>query len=107
MQQDQQAKAISAAMHNLEDGVDMEIVQAAQLMALMADYRIEANMDAATGQKALARMADAQKHLIEARMKVVAAHASVADAFEVKNSYPWECPDASVKEVTPLKLVNK
>ncbi|MEO9461336.1 MAG: hypothetical protein ABJ242_01250 [Marinomonas sp.] len=106
MQQDQQAKAISAAMHSLEDGVDMEIVQAAQLMALMADYRVEADMDAATGQKALARMADAQKHLIEARMKVVAAHASVADAFEVHNVWPYECPDASAK-VTELKLVSE
>lgn len=106
MQQDQQAKAISAAMHNLEDGVDMEIVQAAHLMAMMADYRVEADMNAATGQKALARMADAQKHLIEARMKVVAAHASVADAFEVRNGYGWECPDTSA-QVHTLKLVTE
>lgn len=106
MQQDKQAQAISDAMHSLEDGVDMEIVQAAQLMALMADYRVEADMDAATGQKALARMADAQKHLIEARMKVVAAHASVADAFEVTNAFPFDCPD-SAELVPPLKLVSE
>lgn len=110
MTQDTKANAISAAMHGLEDGVDLEIGQAANLMSQLIEYRLENDMDAATGQKALTRMADAQKHLIEARMKVVAAHASVAEAFEVTNERPFDCPDfaadASPNTVAHLELVN-
>ena len=111
MTQDSKANAISAAMHQLEDGVDLEIGQAAQLMGQMVEYRIENDMDAATGQKALARMADAQKHLIEARMKVVAAHASVAEAFEVSTKCSYECPDNTAQKPTDnvahLELVSR
>ena len=109
MTQDTKANAISAAMHALEDGVDLEIGQAAQLMGQMVEYRLDNDMDAAAGQKALTRMADAQKHLIEARMKVVAAHASVAEAFEVTNEHPFDCPDFAAKRdsdnVAKLELV--
>ncbi len=109
MTQDAKANAISAAMHGLEDGVDLEIGQAAQLMGLMVEYRIDNDMDAAAGQKALARMADAQKHLIEARMKVVAAHASVAEAFEQVTGNGFDCPDFAAEadrdNVTQLSVV--
>lgn len=109
MTQDTKAKAISAAMHELEDGVDLEIGQAANLMSQLIEYRLENDMDAATGQKALTRMADAQKHLIEARMKVVAAHASVAEAFEVTTGNIFDCPDFAAKRdsdnVAKLELV--
>ncbi|MEP2734923.1 MAG: hypothetical protein ABJP34_01400 [Erythrobacter sp.] len=110
MTQDSKANAISAAMHGLEDGVDLEIGQAAHLMGQLVEYRIDNDMDAAAGQKALARMADAQKHLIEARMKVVAAHASVAEAFEKTHSETFTCPDTQAElqndNVTKLELVN-
>lgn len=104
MQQDKKAEAISSAMHSLEDGVDMEIAQAAHLMAELANYRVDMEMDGAAGQKALQRMAEAQRHLVEARMKIVGAHASVAEAFEVHNEWPFACPD-TIAEVTKLELV--
>jgi hypothetical protein len=53
-------------------------------------------------------MADAQKALVEARMKFVAAHASLMEAYEVTNKDPWDCdePSARTSEPTHLSVVS-
>lgn len=107
MTQDVQAQKISQAMHGLEDSMDIGISEAAMAMALLANYRLDTDMDAVIGQKALARMADAQKHLVEARMKFVAAHVSAKEAYDATNAIPYKCDKPSAKVDAPhhLKVV--
>jgi hypothetical protein len=52
-------------------------------------------------------MADAQKALVEARMKFVAAHASLIEAYETAGPLPWDCDEAreTNKPIAQLSVV--
>lgn len=86
------AMRISSQIHAIEDEIDALLGRAGGLLADMAEYRIETDMDANLGQRPLARVTEMQGKLIEARTKAIGAHSDLKKIIE-KADFPFDCPD--------------
>lgn len=75
-----------------ENGIDACLDQLGSLVSEMARARVETNVAAATGQRALARIAAAQLKLIEARADVIRAHEDLRRIAETAD-FPTDCPE--------------
>lgn len=87
------AVRISRQIHTLEDHLDLLLSEAGSLMSEMTQFRVDHDMDAVDGQRAIARVAELQKSLVEARMKAVGAHSDLKKIIETKADFPFTCPE--------------
>jgi hypothetical protein len=75
-----------------ENSIDTLLAQLGNLVSEMAKARIETNVAAVTGQRALTRLAAAQMKLIEVRADVVRAHEDLRRIAESAD-FPTDCPE--------------
>jgi len=75
-----------------EDGVDSLLAELGGLLAAMTSARVETGAPAATGHRAIARVAAAQAKLVEARQDLIRAHQDLRRVAETAGT-PTECPD--------------
>lgn len=87
------AVRISRQVHAIEDNLDMLLAAAGTLMSEMTQFRVDHDMEAVDGQRAIARVAELQKSLVEARMKAVGAHSDLKKIIETKADFPFTCPE--------------
>ena len=87
------ALRISRQIHALEDNLDLLLASAGSLMSEMTQFRVDADMDAIVGQKAITRVAELQRSLVEARMKAIGAHSDLKKIVETKADFPFTCPE--------------
>ncbi|WP_394729473.1 hypothetical protein [Altererythrobacter sp. GH1-8] len=83
--------AISSRIHGIEDRLDLLLAEAGELMAEMTKYRIETDMDANVGQRALTRLAEMQSSLVEARLRACGTHSDLKKIIETSD-IPFTCP---------------
>lgn len=93
MEAQTKAHTISRKIHGIEDQLDQLLAEAGDLLAEMANYRVETNMDANLGQRALARVAELQVRIVDARMKAIGAHSDLKKIIETTADFPFTCPD--------------
>lgn len=87
------AMRISRQIHGIEDKVDLLLADVAGLMSEMTHFRVDTDMDANIGQRAIARVADIQGKLVEARMRAVGAHSDMKKIMETTADIPITCPE--------------
>ena len=97
------AMRISRQIHALEDSIDLLLAQAGTLTSEMTHYRVETNLDANIGQRAITRVVELQGKLAEARMKAVGAHSDLKKIIETTADFPFDCPEGG--EAPPLTEV--
>ena len=100
----EEAQRISTQIHGLEDKLDMLLADAGQLMAAMTKYRIDSNMDANVGQRALARLSEMQNLMVQARMRACGTHSDLKKII-VTADFPMPCePTGSDRQGPVLRL---
>jgi|GEM_PF-3626868 len=100
------ALRISNRIHGIEDRLDALLAEAGELMAEMTHYRIDTDMDANVGQRAIARVADLQGKVVEARMKAIGAHSDMKKIIEETADIPFDCPEKTGFKKPDLKLAS-
>ncbi len=75
-----------------ETGIDTVLAQLGQLMSEVATARVATDSTAATGHRAIARLAQAQVKMIEARFDVIRAHEDLRRIAETAD-VPTDCPE--------------
>lgn len=98
------AYRISSQIHDLEDKLDLLLADAGLLMAEMTRFRINTDMDANIGQRALSRLAELQSSVVDARMKACGTHADLKKIIETTADFPFTCPE---KEKGEFKAASK
>lgn len=98
------AHDISSQIHDLEDKLDMLLADAGKLMGDMTRYRVETNMDANLGQRALARLSELQSSVVTARMKACGTHSDLKKIIETTADFPFRCPEQSSASKAEARL---
>lgn len=86
------ALRISRDMNVSENGIDQLIAATGNLLSTMTTARVETGSSAATGHRAIARVAAAQSKLVEARLDFIRAHEDLRRIAETADT-PTECPE--------------
>ncbi len=84
------ARAIAKALRPSEDMIDTSIVNAANLIATIAEARLQSGVAAETGHDAFMRAAASLQALSDARDHVVACHRELAGVRDVQGIDPGE-----------------
>lgn len=106
------AMRISRQIYSIEDKVDLLLAEVANLMSEMTRYRIDTDLDANIGQRAIlsrraiSRVADIQSKLIEARMRAVGAHSDIQKIIETTTDVPSICPEVGVSQSSEARLIS-
>lgn len=85
------ALRIGRDLNASEDGIDQLIATTGSLLSTMTTARVETGSPAATGHRAIARIASAQAKLVEARMDFIRAHEDLRRIAETADT-PMDCP---------------
>lgn len=88
------ALRIGRSLAASEDGIDGVLAQTGELIAAMTLARVQTGSPAATGHRAIARVAAAQAKLVEARQDLIRAHEDLRRLAETADT-PTECPPLS------------
>lgn len=75
-----------------ENGIDAVLAHTGELIATMTSARVETGSPAATGHRAIARVAAAQAKIVEARQDLIRAHEDLRRIAETADT-PTECPE--------------
>lgn len=90
------AMRIGRALTAAEERIDLSLADTATLLAGLIDARIATDTPAATGHRAIARVAAAQSKLVEVRADLIRAHEDLRRLAETADM-PTDCPnDASI-----------
>jgi hypothetical protein len=74
-----------------EDSIDQVLAHTGELIVEMTSARLKTGTPAATGQRALSRVAAAQAKMVEARQDLIRAHEDLRRIAETSDT-PTECP---------------
>lgn len=86
------ALRIGRDLNASEDGIDQLIANTGSLLSTMTTARVATGSPAATGHRAIARVAAAQAKLVEARMDFIRAHEDLRRIAETADT-PLDCPE--------------
>lgn len=86
------ALRIGRGLHASEDGMDTLLAELGGLLATMTSARVATGSPAATGHRAIARVAAAQSKVVEARQDLIRAHADLRHIAETADT-PTDCPE--------------
>ena len=89
------AMRIGRGLTTSEDGIDTLLSNLGTLMAEMVAARVATGSPAATGHRAIARLAAAQSKIVEARQDLIRAHEDLRHIAETSGT-PTECPEETV-----------
>ncbi|MFN6934357.1 MAG: hypothetical protein ACK4NZ_04310, partial [Tsuneonella sp.] len=79
-----------------EDRADTLLGDLSVLMSEMVRARLATGAPAATGHRAIARLASAQSKIVEARQDLIRAHEDLRQIAETADT-PTECPPSAQK----------
>jgi hypothetical protein len=85
---------IGRALTIAEDNVDTTLAGLSSLLGQLVEVRLATDTPAATGHRALARIAGAQAKMVEARADLIRAHADLRRLAEAADM-PTECPSSA------------
>jgi hypothetical protein len=85
------ALRIARSLTASEDGIDSVLAHVGTLTTDLTTARLATGLPAATGHRALARVASAQAKLVEARMDMIRAHEDLRRIAETADT-PTDCP---------------
>jgi len=86
------ALRIGRDLNSSEDGIDALLATMGSLLSNLTTARIATGSPAATGHRAIARVAAAQAKLVEVRMDLIRAHEDLRRIAETADT-PMECPE--------------
>lgn len=93
------ALRIGTHTNSIETKIDDLMGEVGRLIAEMSEFAISANVERSAAQRPLARVAQLQGKLVEARSKIVGAHSDMRRIAE-RADFPTMCPpSANLPEV--------
>lgn len=93
---------IGRALNATEDSIDTTLAGIAALLGELVEARLAIETPAATGHRALARIAGAQLKVIEARADLIRAHEDLRRLAETSDM-PTECPSTGLDETPDVR----
>ncbi|KPH67375.1 MULTISPECIES: hypothetical protein [Novosphingobium] len=86
---------IARSIRSVEDDMDELLAKAGELLAEIARARVATDNVAHLGQRPMARVANMQRSLIEARSELVRAHGDLSKLAETMD-IPIRCPEKNM-----------
>ena len=91
------SQRIGRGLNASENDIDTLLASIGGLMAEMAAARVATGSPAATGQRAIARLAAAQAKIVDARQDIVRAHEDLRRIAETADM-PTDCPELTAAD---------
>ena len=87
---------ISRKIHQIEDDLDALLAAAGELISEVTTFRVNQDLDANVGHRAISRIIGAQASIVEARTKAIGAHSDMKKIMEERADLPMTCPDKTM-----------